>query len=402
VPTGDVTVTGYPAFVNINQFPEDVIAQAYPPAFLPNPQSVTILGGFAPAILNNPVANQPTVYPYPNQTGAVVAYFYPPLLAGTGPRHLVFNFGSDIYVLPNGVTLVQKGPPLITAANPNSDGTVTVTGAGFASDSSVYFDGLKANVIGALSGSDTLGSIIVMPPAGASGQVSTITLYNTDGQNSMILQSQNPPTYTYPASAAPQITSITVGLQPGSSLPAASSAAVEITVSNTTLVDGQVSLGFGSADLAVRGLWITPPNHITANVEAVAGATLGGSDISVISGFQVIEQPGGFQTLPARAGLPFIFLAVVNAIDSQAAITPGGIASIYGQNLMGAAGNPIVTLNDVPVTLQPGGTANQINFYVPSPFPTGTAVLKLTNGTQQAFPVYVQIDPPSAAPSVNN
>ena len=404
VSTGDSTVTGYPAFVNSNQSPEDVIAQAAAPAFLPNPQTMTILGGFAPAILNNSAPGQPTILPYPNQPGTVAAYFYPTIGAGTGPRHLVFNFGTDIYVLPNGVTFVQKGPPLITAVTPNPDGSVTVTGAGFGLDSSVFFDGLKAAVTVPFSGNDAQGSISVMPPPGASGQVSTITLYNTDGQNSMILQSQNPPTYTYPSNAAPQIGTMTFASQTGASLPAGSSAYVDITGNNTTFVDGLVTLGFGSDDVTVRRLWVLSPTHLIANVESVPGALAGSSEISLISGFQVVEQPGAYQTLPTRIGLPFIGLPVVNADSTQQTIYPGSIASIYGLNLAASPSSVTLTLNDQPVQLQPNGvSATQINFFVPSPFPTGPAVLKLNNGSQQAFPVYVQIDnQPPLIVGVNN
>lgn len=404
---GDMTVVG--AFVNSNQSPFAVIAQAAAPAFLPNPQSITILGGFAPAILNNK-AGQPTVIPYTNQSGTVVAYFYPPLGAGTGPRHLVFNFGNDIYVLPNGVTLVQKGPPVINAAAPNPDGTVTVTGTGFGFDSSVYFDGLKANVTptGSFTGTEGLGSITVTPPSGASGQVSTITLYNADRQNSMILQSQNPPTYTYPLAPSPQIASITINSLPATSLPAASSAAVNITASGTNFQDGLVTVGFGSDDVTVRRLWVVDATHLIANVVTVPGATVGPSEISVISGFQVIAQPGAFQTQPARLGLPFIGLPVVNADPNQQTIYPGGIASIYGSNLALSSTSAKVTLNDglrdVPVLLQTGGiSATQINFFVPAGFPTGPAILKLNNGSQDAFPVMVQIDgPPPTITQVNN
>ncbi|HEV3200460.1 MAG TPA: matrixin family metalloprotease [Bryobacteraceae bacterium] len=404
--SGDTSVT--PAFLNSTQSPNAVIAQANPPAFLPNPQSMIIMGGFAPAILNNKQSGQPTVLPYPAQAGTVVAYFYTPLGAGTGPRHLVFNFGNDIYVLPNGVTLVQKGPPLINAVSPNADGTVTVTGAGFGLDSSVYFDGLKANVTAPFSGTDALGSITVTPPPGASGQVSTITLYNTDGQNSMILESQNPPTFTYPLGPAPQVASITINSQPAASLPAASSAAVTITGANTTFQDGLVTVGFGSDDVTVRRLWVVDSTHLIANVVAVAGATLGPSEISVISGFQVIEQPGGFQTQTTRLGLPFIGLPVVNADSSQQTIYPGSIASIYGSNLALSSTSAKVTLydgkNDVPMVLQTGGvSATQINFFVPAGFPTGAAILKLNNGSQDAFPVMVQIDgPPPSIAGVNN
>jgi uncharacterized protein (TIGR03437 family) len=396
-PLGDTTVTGYPAFVDSNQSPDHVIAQASAPAFLPNPQSMTILGGFAPAILNNPLPRQPVIYPYPNQPGNIVAYFYPPLGAGTGPHHLVFNFGTDMYVLPNGVTLVQKGPPLVTSASPNSDGSVTVTGAGFGPDSSVYFDGLKAAAVVPFSGTEALGSITVIPPPGASGQVSTITLYNTDGQNSMILQSQNPPTYTYPVTPVPQITSINIV-----ALPAASSAAVDITAANTNFQDGQVTVGFGSDDVVVRRLWVLSPNHLIANVVVVPGATLGPSEISVISGFQVIALPGTFQTQQARLGLPFLGLPALNADPNQQTIYPGSIASIYGTNLALTSTSAKVTLNDVPLQLQ-FVSAAQVNFLVPFGFPTGLATLKLNNGSQDGFPVMVQIDsPPPTVFSVNN
>ena len=90
-----------------------MIARAQAPAILPTPQSVTVLGGFAPATLNNPV--YPSIFPYSNRPGDFMAiYLLMPPNAGTGPRHMVFNFGNDIYVLPSGVDLVQKGPPVAT------------------------------------------------------------------------------------------------------------------------------------------------------------------------------------------------------------------------------------------------------------------------------------------------
>ncbi|MBZ5617714.1 MAG: IPT/TIG domain-containing protein [Acidobacteriia bacterium] len=395
--SGDITLVGYPAFVNSTQSVGLVIAQAAPPAFLPNPQFMSIMGGFARAPLNNPTGLAPTVLPYPNQPGNIAAYFSIPLGAGTGPRHLVFNFGNDMYVLPNGVTLVQKGPPLITGATPNPDGTVTITGAGFGLDSSVYFDGLKANATVPFNGTDAQGSITVTPPPGASGQASTITLYNTDGQNSMILQSQNPLTYTYPVTAAPLINSISI-----LSLPAASAAAVDITASNINFQDGQVTVGFGSDDVNVRHVWVLSPTHLIANVVAASGATLGASEISVISGFQVITLPGVFQTQPAQPGRPFLNLPAVNADPTQQTIYPGSIASIYGLNLAVSSTSAQLKLNDVPLQL-PFVSSTQINFLVPAGFPTGLARLDLNNGAIAAFTVMVEIDnPPPAIASVNN
>ncbi len=388
---GTMEVT--PAFMNSSQNVGMVIAQASAPAFLPNPQSMTILGGFATATITSQVP--PQVIPYPNQPGKVVAYFNPPIGAGVGLRHLVLNFGNDIYVLPGAVNLVQKGAPLITAATPNADGTVTVTGAGFGPDSTVYFDGLKANATGPFSGTDVLGSITVAPPQGASGQIATITLYNTDGQNSMILlglsdqvpgQPANgqPTTYTYPVTAPPQIANMSVA-----SLPASSSAAVDITTTNTNLVEGQVTVGFGSDDVTVRRVWVLSPTHLIANVVVAPNAAAGLSEVSIVNGFQVITRADGFQTLPARAGLPFVALPVLNADPTQQTIYPGSIATVYGLNL--ASPGALLTLNDVPVGLQFVSPA-QINFFIPAGFPAGPATLRLSNGSTSTFPVMVQID----------
>ena len=389
-----VTVVGYSAFVDISQSPGLVIAQAAAPASLPNPNSMTILGGFAPALLNPPPPTAATILPYPDNSGAVAAYFYPPSGVTTGPRHLVFNFGGDIYVLPNAITLVQKGPPLISNVANNLDNSVTVTGAGFGSDSAVYFDGLKATVQTAFSGNDQQGSITVIPPPGIAGQVAVVTVYNSDGQNSMILQSQNPPTYTYPGAPAPQISNVSY-----SALPAASSAAVDITASNTSFQDGHVTVGFGSSDVVVRRVWVKDATHLTANVQVVSGATLGASEISVVSGLQVISQPAAFQIQAARLQFPYIYLPAVNADPTQQTIYPGSIASIYGVNLATSPGGTQLKLNDVAVQLQQGGVSpTQINFYIPLGFPTGPAVLKLNNGTQDAFPVIVQID--NAPPTI--
>jgi uncharacterized protein (TIGR03437 family) len=61
-----------------------------------------------------------------------------------------------------------------------------------------------------------------------------------------------------------------------------------------------------------------------------------------------------------------------------------------------------LTLNDAPVPLQ-FVSANQINFTIPTGFPTGLATLKLNNGSLLAAPVMVEIDsPPPVIAQVNN
>jgi uncharacterized protein (TIGR03437 family) len=380
-----------PAYIDAAKGMFLVVARTYT-GNTPVPQSVTVLGGFT-------TASGQYLRPYipSNSSQQVLAlYIVPPLFAGTGPRHMVFTFGNDMYVLPDGITLVQKGAPVVSSAAPNTDGSVTITGSGFGADSRVFFDGIQAATLTPFSGTDAQGSIVVTPPAGSSGLVSNITVYNSDGQNSTFLQSQNPPTYTYPVTGTPQ------AALDKTALPAGVSSMVDIAAQNANFVDGQVTIGFGTDDITVNRLWVLSPNHLQANVVVAPNAALGASEVSVVSGFQVITQPFAFQTQAANPSLPSIGLPVLNAIPTQQTVYPGAIVAIYGSNLALSPSAAQVTLNNVPMQIQ-FASAAQINFLIPAGFPTGPATLNLNNGSASAFPVIVPIgNPPPTITSVTN
>ena len=325
-------------------------------------------------------------------------YFGMPIFAGTGPRHLVLNYGSDIYVMPQAVNLVKRPAPAIAAVRSNSDASVTVTGSNFGGDSLVYFDGIQAVRPTAFSGNEVQGSLTVLPPAGTGGQVAQIIVYNGDGQNSTFGGLNSPPTYTYAGAGTPQIQTISLP-----SLPAGATGMVDITTQNTAFVDGQVSVGFGSDDITVQRVWVLSPTRLEANISVAAGAFTGSSEVSVVSGFQVLSQPNAFQVLPRNPSLPVIN-AVGNANTAQQTIYPGVFAAIYGVNLANSPSSVQVTLGDQPVTLQPGGVfPGQVNFLIPANFPTGSAILRLNNGSVPANPITVQIDvPPPTIVSVTN
>jgi len=342
--------------------------------------TVQVLGGPGPAGY--------VAYGDPNTSLAV--YLQYPDAPASGPEHLLFTLPDDIYVLPEAIQIVQNQPPAVTGLTPNADGTVTVAGTGIGPASRVFFDGLPAKVTvpyGAAADQSGSGVISVMPPPGASGQVSTITIFNSDGQNSMFLQSQAPFTYAYPQTAAPTA-AISI-----SALPEGVSAMVDITSSSMQFVDGLTTLGFGSGDVAVRRVWVLSPNHAVANVTVSPAALQRSTVASVISGFQVYEQSVGFQVLQPNPNLPIIGLPVPNAIALQNSLYPGAYASIYGLNLAASTGNPAITVagQSAPILY---ASPTQINFLIPSGVPTGPAVLNLNNGAIGTFPVVVQIDPP--------
>jgi uncharacterized protein (TIGR03437 family) len=380
-----------PAYVNTTLGAFFVVARTSS-GNTPVPQSVTILGGFS-------TASGQYLRPYipaGSSQQVLALYVAPPLFAGNGQRHMIFNFGNDMYVLPDAITLVQKGAPVVSSVAPNADGSVTITGSGFGLDSRVFFDGIQATVQTPFTGTDAQGSIVVAPPSGSSGQVSHITVFNSDGQNSTFLQSQNLPTYAYPITGAPQV------VVDKTALPAGISSMVDITVQNASFVDGQVTVGFGTEDITVNRLWVLSPTHLQVNVVVAPNAALGASEVSVISGFQVVAQPFAFQTQPANPGLPSIGLPIVNAVPTQQTVYPGAIVAIYGSNLALSPAAAQVTLNNMPVQIL-FASAAQINFVVPAGFPTGPATLNLFSGSANAFPVIVQIgNPPPTITGVTN
>ena len=182
-----------------------------------------------------------------------------------GPRHLVFQFntpaGPDLYILPDAINLVNNGPPAITSLTPNSDGSVTVVAAGLTPDSRILFDGLPAAVTVPFAATDANdGAITVMPPPqGQSGQNATVTVFTADNQNSMLVQSGNPMTYSYPQASAPAIAAINPPALPTGYTVDGTSAMVDITTTNTNFVQGQVTVGFGSNDIQVRRIWVLGP-----------------------------------------------------------------------------------------------------------------------------------------------
>ena len=378
-----------PAFVNSTQTATNGLATVTfqsAAGSTPVPQSATILGDIG-------ASRQPASC---CNSQAVALYFDMPSGVSPGPRHLILNFGGDVYILPNAVVVVDKNPPAIGAVKSNADGSVTISGANLGSDSRIFFDGLEAAVQTPFSGNLQSGSIAIVPPPGFSGQNASVVAYNSDWQSSTTLDAaalaygstlpDPPPTYAYPASAQPRIDAVPL------TLPGGVASRVDVTATNMSFVDGQVTVGFGTSDAAVRGIWVLSPTHLVANVVTAPNAASAASELSVISGFQVASQADAFRTLPANPATPYI-ASVANGIEGQTTIYGYGYAMIDGANLGMSRASVRVTLNGEPA-LVVYGSESQINFLVPADLPAGLANLVVNNGLADSPPLAVRIGLP--------
>ncbi len=303
-------------------------------------------------------------------------------LAGTpGPQHLIFSLPDYSYVLPAGLNLVIGQPPSITSLTPATDGTsaLAVVGANLLAGSQIYFDGLPGDtsIVDAQHGT-------VVPPAGSSGQRSTITVFNPDGQNSMFVEAAAPPTYQYGVAPAPAVV-----FSPAT-LPVGVEAMVEINGTNTNFADGQTTIGFGSSDIFVRRIWVLSPTHAYADVAVMPQAPVGTKMASAISGFQVFFQDAAFQTSAAIPLQPVVFPQLTNVFYAPSGVYPGAIATLTGANLGGTSAK--VTLNGEAVAVL-SATATTMAIRIPKDLALGPAILRLNNGTLNAYPVVVGIDP---------
>ena len=323
-------------------------------------------------------------------------------LAADSPRHLVFSFNNDIYVLPSGFFQVQNQPPSITSVTPSFDPsgarTVAVAGTNLTGDTKIYFDGIPA-VFRSL---DDSGRIVVTPPPAPTGYRANVVAVNLDGQDSAFLQGDTAPVFAYgdASVAAPSdATAASVNANPAS-LPAGTDALVEITGVNTNFVDGQSVAGFGSSDIVVRRAWVTGPNRILVNVSVNPNAGPITTVLSVTSGLQVVSQPFGFQAQAASNRIISLSSQVINAATGLPVVNAGNTAIVTVLATPSPLSSSALVLfwNDrqLPIASVSG---NQLTFQIPADAISGQNALRVDTNGQRGLAIGVSVDP--APPQIN-
>lgn len=306
-------------------------------------------------------------------------------LAGTGPRHLVFSYNNDLYVLPAGLNVVNRPPPAVLTVTADTDASgnrvAVLTGTGLTQDTRIFFDGVEARVR-----SVEQGRMVVVPPVAPPRHRASVLAIGPDGQTSAFLQGRSLPVYEYEAGDQPFV-SLSLN-----SLSAGVEAMIEVTGFHTHF-DATTQLGFGTSDVSVRRIWVTSPTRLLANVAIAAGAPSVFTSLTVTSGLHSITQPFALAIEAPNSRIPVISSQLTDVATGRASVYPGGLAVLSGANLSSAQGTVTVTLNDQPVPVESAGP-NRIVFQIPPTLATGPAILRVQVGDERSYPVIVTIDPP--------
>lgn len=318
-------------------------------------------------------------------------YVAPVFSWAPGPRHLLFSTVDDVYVLPASLLLVANQGPAISSVTPSTDekgnAAAIVAGGNFDSTTRVFFDGAQATIVR----QNADGSLLVTPPPALPGHRANVVALNGDGQSSLFTQPAGGPAYQYDSSA--QTPSINIIVPPG--LWAGAEAMVEIDGVNTTFIDGQTVVGFGSSDIAVRRLWVTGPNRLLLNVSVSPNAVPGQTSVTVMTGLQIIQAPLAFQISPAPTKPPLAIIPpVVDAAAGTAGASAGAAAILNVPNLAAASGSLALSIGGQQAVIFSAANG-QVVFQVPPSLAVGPAVVRLQAPSSDSIqPVVMNVNPP--------
>ncbi len=340
--------------------------------------------GLAISALGSDAAILPNTTSY--YTGSYLEFGIAPASADAmGPRHLFFATANDMCVLPSAFLMVKNSPPSIdsvTAGDPDGSGNPTAIIAGNNIDlsSRVYFDGAPAKILG----QDKNGVLSVSLPFAPGNYTANVTALNTDLQSSLFVQ-PTPQTFTYPDAKAPAPTVVAPQLPPGSE------AMVEIR--GMTVVDGQVSIGFGSSDVFVRKVWIRDGGTIWMNVSVNPAAVKSDLPMTIASGLQTVYTQNTLHLADPVDNQLVIEPALTNAATGRASVWPGAVAVANIPNLDANASTLQLTVGGQPAVVY-WASQGRMAFQIPPNAKPGPAVLSLSTAQSNlVLPVVIDIDP---------
>ncbi len=302
-----------------------------------------------------------------------------PSFLSEGTDHLIFNRNGEIFVLPNGLHIVLRPPPSITALTTGTDASsgssvILVAGTNLSLETKILFDGFTATN----KSIDDQGRLIIATPNAPGGSKSWVTAANPDGQSSLFVQS--PVLYAFDGV---DNSSIVVA---NTSLPAGSDSVIQVDGINTGF-DANVTAGFSSTDLFVKKIYVVNPNRLLIQVSVAAGAQPGVYALRLTTGLKNFVQAQGLTV--AGPNPKQLTISVPGNVQAYQAGAPGTLNVV---NLPDNATNPSLFIGNVqvsPVAVLGGS----ITFTVPANLSNGPALARLQYNGDSSQSIILTIAP---------
>jgi len=255
--------------------------------------------------------------------------------------------------------------PTITSLNTTSGSasggtTVTVTGNDFVSGATVLVDGAAASNVTVISKT----SLSFVTPAHAAGVVN-VQITNAGGTTATLSNA-----FTYVASSASTITSLSVNAGPVAG-------GTSVTATGTGFVAGNTSITIGGTVVPAASVTVDSPTslsfvtpaHAAGNVIVTATMPDGMTD-PVAGGFTYLGIPTGLALTPAfgpPAGGTSVFVAGANFLAGKTSVTIGGTVVPAGSVTVSGTSSltfttPAHAVGNVALTVStPGGTTAPVS-----------------------------------------
>jgi len=242
--------------------------------------------GLSVSVLGAPdMVGDGAIKAYPYSQGYLQFNFSLNAQKTAGPRHLVFNLNGETEILPSGVLLTTSAPPAVSGIQTNADGTVTVSGTGIGTGTTVQFDGAPAAIQQVATGAVT----VVPPPAQPGASAAVIALASSGLDSSFFAPAAEPLKYSYADNSTPaiQVTPNTVA--------AGIDTVLDLAGTNVNFAASGLRIGFGTSDIVVRHVWLLSAQHAQVAISVSPNAAQGSTTITLLAGLQLVESPLSLQ-----------------------------------------------------------------------------------------------------------
>jgi hypothetical protein len=305
---------------------------------------------------------------------------------------VAFTVGDALYVSPRAFSVVPSQHPRITSITQgtDNDGQTVALIAGENMDwNKVLFDGAEA--LRVVKKAD--GTLEVLPPPATGGYSAVVELLGPDGQTSWQLTQYDPGPpirYTYPLTGPNSYTLTDGGITAGTDQ------MLEIRGTGTNFMTGRTAVGFGTADVVVRQMWVLGPDRIWLNVSANSKAKLGNVPVTISTGLQTVTDGIPLQVRARPSNQISLLAPLVNDATGLAGIPAGGLIAMRGTGLPSTASGWIANIGGAFRDVQRGDDG-VLRVAVPLNLSPGPNLIQMSLPTGDAAPpVLFQVD--AAAP----